>query len=290
MNACVSQRSAEQRIAAHSNETRLALWQQRANRAKLAQGKASNGSATLCKYMQSSARMSNAVSILETGCLSSGRSNSTQQTLGVLINQHHRQMTIRFMKAHFKGKNPLLQNNPQTVDRFNPYTKAMKRINDKKTRRTDDDFLELKNIEVRAKIYWDDAIGIYVPATWVTAAIAGASFKTAKISKADIRSAVFAADDKLPLTYRDQDKVKTPDDIVGNEAFRLDMTLKQGMVRVVKSVPIFHNWSFECALEYDDEVVDADSMQTILTRCARYGGFGDFRPTFGRADVEFTHE
>lgn len=199
-------------------------------------------------------------------------------------------MTIRFMSATFTGKNPLLQNNPQTVDRFNIYTKAMKRINDKKTRRTDDDFMELKNIEVRAKIYWDDAIGIYVPSSWVTAAIAGASFKTSKISKADVRSAVFAVDDKLPLIYRDKAKVKTPDDIVGNNAFRLDMTLKQGMVRVVKSVPIFHDWSFTCALEYDDEVIDADSMTNILTRCARYGGFGDFRPTFGRADVEITYE
>lgn len=274
-------------MAAHGNATRLALWQQRANRAKLAQAHRSDRNSKARHRIE---KMGNAVSILKTGCLSSGRSNSTHQTMGVLVNQRHRQMTIRFMKAHFKGKNPLLQNNPQTVDRFNPYTKAMKRINDKKTRRTDDDFLELKNIEVRAKIYWDDAAGIYVPANWVTAAIAGSSFKTAKISKADIRSAVFAADDKLPLTYRDQSKVKTPDDIVGNDCFRLDMTLKQGMVRVVKSVPIFHDWSFECALEYDDEVVDADSMTTILTRCARYGGFGDFRPTFGRADVEFTHE
>ena len=80
-------------------------------------------------------------------------------------------MAIRFMQAKFTGINPLLQNNPQTVDRFNPYTKAMKRINDKKTRRTDDAFMELKNIEVRAKIYWDDATGIYVPANWVSSAV-----------------------------------------------------------------------------------------------------------------------
>lgn len=199
-------------------------------------------------------------------------------------------MTIRFMSAKFTGINPLLQNNPQTVDRFNPYTKAMKRINDKKTRRTDDDFLELKNIEVRAKIYWDDGVGIYIPAAWVTAAIAATSFKTVKISKADVRSAVFTDKDKLPLTYRSQSKVKNPDDIVKNDEFRLDMTLKQGQVRVVKAVPIFHEWSFDCGLEYDDSIIDADSMNTILHRVARYGGFGDFRPTFGRANVEINHE
>ena len=199
-------------------------------------------------------------------------------------------MAIRFLKAKFAGINPLLQNNPQTVDRFNPYTKAMKRINDKKTRRTDDDFLELKNIEVRAKIYWDDEIGIYVPATWVTSAIAGASFKRAKIAKADIRAGVFAVNDKIKLNYRDMNKVKTPDDIVGNPDFRLDMTLKQGMVRVVKSVPIFHNWNFDCDLEFEDTVIDADSMTNIIGYVARYGGFGDFRPTFGRATAEVSCE
>ena len=197
-------------------------------------------------------------------------------------------MAIRFMKAAFTGINPLLQNNPQTVDRFNPYSKAMKRINDKKTRRTDDDYMELKNIEVRAKIYWDDETGIYVPSNWVAAAIAAPSFKRAKISKADVRAGVFTTEDKLKPTYRDSKKVKTPEDIVKNPDFRLDMTLKQGQVRIVKSVPIFHDWSFECGLEYDDTVIDSDSMHNIINHLARYGGFGDFRPTFGRATVEIS--
>jgi len=197
-------------------------------------------------------------------------------------------MAIRFMKAAFTGINPLLQNNPQTVDRFNPYSKAMKRINDKKTRRTDDDYMELKNIEVRAKIYWDDETGIYVPSNWVAAAIAATSFKRAKISKADVRAGVFTTEDKLKLNYRDSKKVKTPEDIVKNPDFRLDMTLKQGQVRIVKSVPIFHEWSFTCGLEFDDSVIDTDSMKNIITHVARYGGFGDFRPTFGRATVEIS--
>ena len=199
-------------------------------------------------------------------------------------------MAIRYLTAKFTGINPLLQNNPQTVDRFNPYTQMMRRINDKKTRRTDDDYLELKNIEVRSKIYWDDEIGIYVPATWVHAAIAANSFSTVKVSKANIRAGVFTTSDKLKLTYDKQELVKAPEDIVKNEYFRLDMTLKQGQVRIVKSVPIFHKWQFTCGLEYDDSIIDAQSMEYVIERAAKYGGFGDFRPTFGRATVEVIHE
>lgn len=197
---------------------------------------------------------------------------------------------IKFINAKFTGINPLLLANPQTVDRFNAYTKAMKRINDKKTRRTDDDYLELANLEMRAKLYFDDEIGVYVPSTWVGAAIASTSFKTVKIGKAAIRGGVFTTADRLPLSYRGQDKVKQIEDLINNEAFRHKMILPQGQVRVSKTAPIFHGWSFSCGLEYDDSVVDEDSLKHIINQAAKYGGFGDFRPTFGRATVEFTYE
>ena len=199
-------------------------------------------------------------------------------------------MAIQTMTAHITGINPLLQNNPQTVDRFNPFTKSMAKINAKKTRRTDEDYRDLQNLEVRAKIFWDPDIGIYVPASWPMAAIAAASFKKAKISKADIRGSVFTTRDKLPLTYRDQDKIKTPDDIVGNPDFRINLTLKQGQVRVVKAAPIFHDWSFDLTLEFDTNLIDPSSLADILKHAALYGGFGDFRPTFGRAKAEVTHD
>lgn len=187
------------------------------------------------------------------------------------------------------GISPLLQNNPQTVDRFNPYTKKMATINAKKTRRTDDDYRELHDIEIRSKIYFDESLGIYVPATWVSAAIEATAFKVAKISKADIRGALFAAEDKIKLAYRDSSKVKEPLDIVKNGDFRINLTLKQGQPRIVKAFPIFHEWSFETTLEFDDKIIDPDSLTRIIQHVARYGGFGDFRPKFGRANADVKH-
>lgn len=199
-------------------------------------------------------------------------------------------MAMRSASVSITGIGPLLQNNPQTVDRFNKYTKRMAQINAKKTRRTDDDYRELQDIEVRAKVYFDDDIGIYVPATWLSSSIAATAFKVAKISKADIRGAVFITDNKLKLTYRDMGKVKTPQDIVGNPDFRIALTLKQGQVRVVKAAPIFHDWSFAAQVEFDDKIVDPDSLTRIIDHTAKYGGFGDFRPTFGRAIADVDHE
>lgn len=195
-------------------------------------------------------------------------------------------MAIRSLTATFTGINPVLQNNPQTVDRFNTYAKAMKAINDKGKRRTDDDYLEIKDIEVRSKIFWDDELGIYIPSNWVQEALACNAFKTVKVSKDNIRGGVFPIEPKNKLTYEGMASVKAPEDIVKNGKFRIDLTLPQGQVRIVKSFPIFHKWSFSCGLEYDDAIIDHTSMVKVLERASKYGGFGDFRPTFGRATVQ----
>lgn len=195
-------------------------------------------------------------------------------------------MAIQQIEVTITGINPLLQNNPQTVDPFNRYAKAKKAITAKRTAKTDDDLIELGNIETESKIYFDDEIGVYVPATWVTESIITTGFSVAKIGRAKMRGGLFATEGKIKLNYRGSDKVKTITDVVKNPEFRHRMLLKQGQVRVPKDAPIFHDWSFSTVLEFDDTVVDFGSLQRIIDRSAKYGGFGDFRPTFGRALAE----
>lgn len=198
-------------------------------------------------------------------------------------------MTIRTLMVSVTGIAPLLLNNPQTVDRFNKFSKRMAEINAKKTRRTDEDYHELGDLEVESKIYFDDDLGIYVPSRWIMAAMCKVSNKVAKIPKADIRASVFPTEDKVSLKYDKSELVKTPADIVGNTFFRHKMLLPQGQVRIAKHAPIFHKWSFEFELEFDDTVLDSSDMTRILEHACLRGGFGDFRPTFGRAKAEVKH-
>lgn len=198
-------------------------------------------------------------------------------------------MGILTAKIKIVGTQPLLQNNPQTVYRFNEYNRKMSAINSKGTKRTDEDYRELADLEVRSRIFFDDELGVYVPASWVISSICGNSNAVAKIAKKNIRGALFATEEKIPLLYENMQNVKTADDIVFNHDFRLMMNLKQGQVRVMKSSPIFHKWSFETTVEFDDKIIDPRSLTSIVIHGAKYGGFGDFRPTFGRATAEVTH-
>lgn len=194
-------------------------------------------------------------------------------------------MAIRTANVSVTGISPLLQNNPQTVDPFNYYAKAKKRITNKRTAKTEDDLLELGNLETESKIYFDADLGVYVPATWLTEAVIATGFGVAKIGRQKMRGGLFATEPKIKLRYRGQEKVRAISDVVQNPEFRHRMLLKQGQVRVPKDAPIFHAWSFDTALEFDDSVVDFGSLSRIIEHAAKYGGFGDFRPTFGRAQA-----
>lgn len=193
---------------------------------------------------------------------------------------------FKTIKIKVSGISNLLQNNPQSVDAFNLYSVAKKKLTSKKSK-TESDLLKLKDIEVESKIFFDKELGVYIPSSWILSSIASNSFAQAKIAKQKIRGAVFTTENKIKLVYKDMDKVKKITDIVGNENFIHKMILPQRGVRLAKYFPIFEDWSFEAEVEYDSVILDAEDLKKILTYGANYNGFGDFRPTFGRAEVTY---
>lgn len=197
-------------------------------------------------------------------------------------------MAIQAARITVTGMNYLLQNNPQTVDPFNRYTKAKKTITDKRIK-TEDDLLELGNIETESKVYFDDELGVYVPTRWLTEAICTGAYAVIKVGRGKMRGGVFATADKAKLLYEGSDKVKTIADVVMNPKFRHRAMLPQGQARVPKDFPIFKKWSFSTVVEFDDTVVDFAGIRKVMERTAQYVGFGDFRPTFGRATAEVAH-
>lgn len=184
------------------------------------------------------------------------------------------------------GLLPLLINNPQCADPLNKYSKLKKPLTSKRSK-TDDDLAELADLDIRSKIYWDDEIGIYIPSSWVLAAIAANSFSVCKVSKKSVRGGVFMNEHKLKLTYKNINKVKKPVDIIKNEIFRHKMILPQGQVRLAKVFPIFHDWSASGSISYDENVITDRDVKLIIEKACKYGGFGDFRPSFGRAEVAY---
>lgn len=194
-------------------------------------------------------------------------------------------MAIQQARIIVTGIGPLLQNNPQTVDPFNRYSKMKKPLTSKKAK-TEEDLIELGNLDTESKLFFDPQIGVYVPTKWLTEQIVTSAFGIIKVGKDKMRGGIFATEDKAKLTYEGMNKVKAISDVVYDPQFRHRMILPQQNIRIAKDFPIFNNWSFSTVLEFDDTVVDLTGLTSIVKRSAMYVGFGDFRPTFGRAKAE----
>ena len=175
-------------------------------------------------------------------------------------------MAIKTLTAKFTGFSPLLQNNPRGINPTDPLLKKDAAANKKfKASKTDENFMEQCRTGIALRIFWDDELGIYIPTRWVTAQIAKHSFKRAKVSKDNARAGVFTLTDKVKLSYDGIKAVKTATDIVRNDNFQTLIFQKIGQVKVPKSMPIFHKWSFELELEYDETIIDINILKRIAT-------------------------
>jgi hypothetical protein len=193
---------------------------------------------------------------------------------------------MKELNCKVTGKNILLMNNPQVADPLHEGAKELKAISSKRTK-TDDDYLLLSHLSIKWGVFWDNDLGIYIPSSWIFGLLCGHSFKQAKVSKKEIRSAVFINEMKFKLKYDGDKSVKSLKDIVENEKYHFRQTLKQGQVMVAKTRPQFHKWSFDFSVVFDDTLLDERTLKQILEYGFYYGGIGDFRPTFGRANIEF---
>ena len=192
---------------------------------------------------------------------------------------------IKTATLKYSGLNQLLLNNPQTVDPLNKYTKLISVINKKRVR-TEEDINHRYELEVASKIYWSDENHVQVPTSWVVASVCKVSNLLAKIAKASIRSCLFPTKDYVKLYYDGHESVKTKDDVIYNESPRWLFPTKQGQNKIMKAFPMFDNWSFEVDVEYDDSILPECELIRIAEYAAKYNGFGDFRPTYGRAVLE----
>ena len=190
--------------------------------------------------------------------------------------------TINFEVKGLPG-GQLLMNNPQCVDPLNSYSKSAKEITGRK-KKSDADHLRLREIETEAKTFWCDELGVYIPSRWITASIANSAFAVAKIAKAKIRSSVFPTEERIKLRYEGEREIAAVSQVYANGHY-VTQNLKQGQVSVTKCHPAFRGWSFKTQLEIDTEILNFSDIKRIAEYASRYVGWGDFRPTFGRADV-----
>lgn len=176
------------------------------------------------------------------------------------------------------GTTPLIMHNVQLADPLNPHARAIKEIS-KKRNKTDADFEELARREFLGGLYLKDKQPI-VPSKWVEGAIVEAA-KKQKGKKSFQRS--FRCDTDSLLEF---DGPKDPIELWNDRRFVFTAQVKVQRATIMRTRPIFDEWSCFTAISYDDNEINESSLLNALKDAGELCGFGDYRPKFGRFKVE----
>ncbi len=184
------------------------------------------------------------------------------------------------------GETPLLMSSGE-ADRESSLYREYRALS-KTTRKTLEQESQLRELEWHVRIYFDEAVGPYIPGKNVKELLRSAATKW-KLGESVKRSLVIP-DYRVPLLY---DGPRTLDELWKQEFRYTTMVANAGAGagRVERTRPCFDQWSLKCEIAFDTDELDADQVVQIVKRSEKYG-LGDYRPEFGafEASVEFVRE
>lgn len=176
-----------------------------------------------------------------------------------------------------KSSAPMLMHNGQTANPLNKFAKAMKQVSSKRVK-TDADYEELARLEYSAALYMDET-GPVIPAQCIDAMITEAAKKQRKGK--DAKAAVFCPD-HAGLEY---DGPRTVEELWGDESFRLVANVRIQSNRVVRTRPMFDDWTASVTLRYEETLVNPGELDQWMDIAGNSVGIGDWRPRYGRFTV-----
>ena len=189
---------------------------------------------------------------------------------------------MRMIKFRIESNgSAMLFHNSRLANPFNKYTKRLAELNKKKKSKGVDTLevlAEMAHVEWEGGMYHSESVGPYVPAEVVRASIIGG----AKMSRggASCERAVTVIGACFPLEY---DGPRDLDSLWEDERFVDQRIVGVQRAKVLRTRPIFSDWSLEFTLGYDENAIAYEDLVRYVHDAGAYAGFGDARKLgFGR--------
>ena len=189
-------------------------------------------------------------------------------------------MALQPIRFKVSGVAPLLLHNGQTADPLNSFTKELKAISSKRAK-TDADFEAMALIEWKAGLYLNDSQRIVVPSEVVEAAFQAAARKR-KLGK-QAHAGLFCEDHAVLKFDGDDLGIK---ELWERGKNRWTVGVRVGQVKVMRTRPRIDIWATEFQMYFDDELFNRAQVEEIAAIAGRQIGVCDWRPKFGRFQVE----
>lgn len=177
-----------------------------------------------------------------------------------------------------KGIAPLIMHNGQLADPLNEMAQALSRLTSKR-KKTIDDHKEIGRVEWMGGLYIDEKRRPCLPGEVIEGALVSGA-KKFKLGK-DAKSGIVVLGN-FAVEY---DGPKDPDKLWSHGGFLKRAGVKVGTARVIRSRPIFPEWSCKFTIEWDPMVIKDERSLLEIVEAAGQCGIGDWRPKFGRFEV-----
>lgn len=185
---------------------------------------------------------------------------------------------MNVIKVKLVGSRPLLMHSDRFANPLDPLTKAHKVLTGKR-RKTDEDHELIAKSEWQGGLYIDES-GPYLPAQNIEASMLAAA-KMSRLGPA-LKRGVQILEERCSLLY------KGPRDAEGlwEGRFYDARSVRIQAARLMRFRPAFREWACEATVVFDPESMDRAQVIKCLEDAGQLVGIGDYRPRFGRFEVE----
>ena len=192
-------------------------------------------------------------------------------------------MSTGYLKVNVSiSGDQLIMHNGQTADPLNKYAKALKEVTgDRQRKKTDEGIIEMGRIECEAGLYLNAKKQVILPTRVLEAHIAEGARKT-KEGKQALAGMFVDTDGVLayaggPLSVAQ---------ILDSPEHQLRLSVVVGQAKVMRVRPFFKTWSASFQVSILEEMVTLSMLKTWLTNGGNFVGIGDYRPRYGRYEVQ----
>ena len=190
---------------------------------------------------------------------------------------------MKKIKCEFHGISPLIMHSCQCVNPLHPLSIAQKKINAKKKNKTDEDLSMLSDLEWEGGLYWNDEVGVYVPAENVEATIREGA--KARRKGKDVVKGFMVEDMMIPLDIGEN---LTKEEMKADFRFRDVRAMRVKTSRVMRTRPRFNMWNIAFTAMYDENVLNFDEIVDAIEYAGQYVGLCDSRPKYGKFSARVT--
>lgn len=189
---------------------------------------------------------------------------------------------MKKIKCDFHGISPIILHSCQCVNPLHPISVEIKKITSIR-KKTEEDLKKLSDLEWEAGLYWDDTIGVYIPAENIEATIREGA-KARKKGK-DIVKGFMVQDLMIPLDYGE---TLTKEQLRSDFKYRDVRAMKVQQARVMRTRPRFNTWNISFVASYDENLLDFQTVVNAIEYSGQYVGLCDSRPKYGKFVARIT--